>query len=72
MINGTRRRSKAVQRILAAEAALAASKGVDTSDRHAMHAFRRNREALMWQGITCRARCRCDGTRHVLVTGMEI
>lgn len=67
-INGTIGRTKVVARIRREHVARAAKAGVDTADRAAVWRFTTVDSTATLAGIRERARCRCGGPRHDIIT----
>lgn len=67
-INGSVGRARAMARIRREGVARAARAGVDTTDRAAVWRFATAEADATLAGIRERARCRCGGPRHDVIT----
>ncbi len=67
-MNGTVGRAKTLARIRREGVARAARAGVDTTDRAAVRRFTDAYSSVTLAGIGDRARCRCGGPRHDVIT----
>lgn len=70
-INGSVGRARAMAGIRRRQLAAAEKAGIDTTDRKALNAYLREKSKQMLLGIGDRARCRCGGNNHDIITKTE-
>lgn len=71
-INGSIGRAKTMARIRRNHMRDAEKAGIDTTDRLALNSYLREKSKQMLLGIGDRARCRCGGDNHDIITKWEI
>lgn len=67
-MNGTAGRARTMAGIRRRQLAAAESAGIDTTNRAALGAYLNEQARQMMLGIGDRARCRCGGPRHDVIT----
>jgi len=67
-INGSKGRARALRAIRREREALARQHGIDPADRRAFAAFEWDWSRVTMLGIRDRARCRCGGDNHDIIT----
>jgi len=68
-MNGAKGRARTLARIRRERLAEARAAGIDTTDRRALGAYLDGLSKHMLLGIGDRARCRCGGDNHDVITG---
>jgi len=67
-INGSIGRARTMARIRRNHLRDAEKAGIDTTDRRALNSYLREKSKQMLLGIGDRARCRCGGDNHDVIT----
>lgn len=68
-MNGAKGRARTLAGISRSRVAQAAAAGIDTTDRRALGTYLDALSKHMLLGIGDRARCRCGGDNHDVITG---